>query len=218
MASQDDDQPRRDREGIVIEFNVAIRSMTGSSCAPTSFDHLGIASTRRHHPQSLCERPGLAGRISDRLGPVLDRLYGGIGRIVQLYQSWEPVDPEKWVTGGYASVRVNSRMRGVHRAGSTSRHPGDPRLLRLRRSGGEPALVQRQSRARRFSYYAINQWQVAALQPPHLAAICVWEGAFPTGTARSPPWRDPHDVHRDWFETQVRSVQHGLGDRGPRTA
>ncbi len=28
-----------------------------------------------------------------------------------------------------------------------------------------------------ISYYAMNQWQVAALQPPHLAAMCVWEGA-----------------------------------------
>ena len=28
-----------------------------------------------------------------------------------------------------------------------------------------------------ISYYAMNQWQVAARQPPHLAAICVWEGA-----------------------------------------
>ncbi len=28
-----------------------------------------------------------------------------------------------------------------------------------------------------ISYYAMNQWQVAAQQPPHLAAICVWEGA-----------------------------------------
>ena len=28
-----------------------------------------------------------------------------------------------------------------------------------------------------ISYYAINQWQVAALQPPNLRAMCVWEGA-----------------------------------------
>src|SRR5471032_2770042 len=27
------------------------------------------------------------------------------------------------------------------------------------------------------SYYAINQWHVASLQPPHLAAMCIWEGA-----------------------------------------
>ena len=28
-----------------------------------------------------------------------------------------------------------------------------------------------------ISYYGINQWQVASLQPPHLAAMCIWEGA-----------------------------------------
>ena len=28
-----------------------------------------------------------------------------------------------------------------------------------------------------ISYYAENQWQAAALQPKHLAAICLWEGA-----------------------------------------
>ena len=28
-----------------------------------------------------------------------------------------------------------------------------------------------------ISYYAINQWHVASLQPPHLAAMCIWEGA-----------------------------------------
>jgi hypothetical protein len=27
-----------------------------------------------------------------------------------------------------------------------------------------------------ISYYASNQWRVAALPPPHLAAMCVWEG------------------------------------------
>src|SRR5438309_3462012 len=28
-----------------------------------------------------------------------------------------------------------------------------------------------------ISYFAMNQWQAAALGPPHLAAMCVWEGA-----------------------------------------
>ncbi|NCX49179.1 MAG: CocE/NonD family hydrolase, partial [Gammaproteobacteria bacterium] len=28
-----------------------------------------------------------------------------------------------------------------------------------------------------ISYYAINQWQVAELQPPNLAAMSIWEGA-----------------------------------------
>ena len=33
------------------------------------------------------------------------------------------------------------------------------------------------------SYYAMSQWLAAARQPPHLAAILVWEGA--------------HDFYRD---------------------
>ncbi|MGQ0652816.1 MAG: CocE/NonD family hydrolase [Betaproteobacteria bacterium] len=57
-----------------------------------------------------------------------------------LYQSWEVVDPEKWVPEG--GVQPSSRgkvgLNGV-------------------------------------SYFG-TQWHVASLQPPHLAAICVWEG------------------------------------------
>ena len=28
-----------------------------------------------------------------------------------------------------------------------------------------------------ISYYAMNQWHVAPLKPPHLAALCIWEGS-----------------------------------------
>jgi len=36
-----------------------------------------------------------------------------------------------------------------------------------------------------ISYYAINQWHVAQLQPPHLTAMIPWEGAA--------------DMYRDWY-------------------
>ena len=67
-----------------------------------------------------------------------------------LYQSWEVVDPEKWVPHGYACVRVDSRGAG--------RSPGfidhfSPRetqgLLRLHRVGRRAAVVERQGRAQR---------------------------------------------------------------------
>ena len=66
-----------------------------------------------------------------------------------------------------------------------------------------------------ISYYAINQWQVAGLQPPHLAAICVWEGAG--------DWYRDKNHHggilcafqTNWYDMQVKTVQHGLGDNGP---
>lgn len=133
------------------------------------------------------------------------------------YQAWEVVDPEKWVPEGYAIVRVDSRGAG--------RSPGlidhfSPRETRDFYQVIEWAASQPWSTGKvglnGISYYAINQWQVAAEAPPHLTAICAWEGAA--------------DFYRDmthhggilctffpnWYDMQVKTVQYGLGDRGPR--
>jgi predicted acyl esterase len=94
------------------------------------------------------------------------------------YQNWEVVDPEKWVPDGYACVRVDSRGCGCS--------PGyidhfSPRETRDFYNCIEWAGVQPWSNGKvglnGVSYYAINQWHVASLQPPHLAAMCIWEGA-----------------------------------------
>ena len=81
-----------------------------------------------------------------------------------------------------------------------------------RRSRGAPA----RSGLNGISYYAMNQWHVAALHPPHLAAMCVWEGAADF-------YRDAtyHGgilllVLANWYGKQVTVVQHGVGERGPR--
>jgi predicted acyl esterase len=57
---------------------------------------------------------------------------------------------------------------------------------------------------------------VAALHPPHLAAMCVWEGAadfYRDGTHHggilSSFWAN-------WYDQQVTVVQHGVGEKGPR--
>ena len=68
-----------------------------------------------------------------------------------------------------------------------------------------------------ISYYGINQWHVASLQPPHLAAMCIWEGAA--------DWYRDMTHHggilctfwANWYDMQVKTVQHGLGERGPRS-
>jgi predicted acyl esterase len=134
------------------------------------------------------------------------------------YQNWEVVDPEKWVPDGYACVRVDSRGAG--------RSPGLLDLWSLREAQDfakciEWAAAQAWSNGKvglnGISYYGMNQWQTAALQPPHLAAICIWEGAA--------------DYYRDmthhggiyctfpdtWFPSQVTSVQHGKGTKGYRS-
>ena len=68
-----------------------------------------------------------------------------------------------------------------------------------------------------ISYYAMNQWQVAALQPPHLAAICVWEGAADYYRDLSHHGGILCTFGRAWFPSQVIRVQHGRGTRGYRS-
>jgi uncharacterized protein len=133
------------------------------------------------------------------------------------YQNWETVDPEKWVPDGYVVIRVDSRGAG--------RSPGyldifSPRETRDYYQCIEWAAAQPWCTGKvgllGVSYYAINQWQVAALQPPHLAAICPWEGG-------SDFYRDftrhggiLNVFVRQWYPPQVAGVQHGVGERGPR--
>jgi hypothetical protein len=131
------------------------------------------------------------------------------------YQNWEVVDPEKWVPDGYAVVRVDSR--------GTGRSPGYIDVFSPRETEDLVACIEWAGTRpwstgkvglNGISYYAINQWHAASRQPEHLAAICVWEGAA--------------DFYRDmthhggilctfwanWYDMQVKTVQHGIGDRG----
>jgi len=133
------------------------------------------------------------------------------------YQNWEVVDPEKWIPDGYVVVRVDSRGAGWS--------PGfldlwSPRETRDFAECIEWAAAQPWSNGKiglaGISYYAINQWQVSALKPPHLRAMVAWEGAA--------------DFYRDlsyhggilcqfvakWYPIQINTVQYGVGERSRR--
>jgi predicted acyl esterase len=134
------------------------------------------------------------------------------------YQAWEVVDPERWVPDGYAVVRVDSR--------GTGRSPGyidpwSPRETRDLYDCIEWAARQTWSNGKvglnGISYYAINAWQAAARQPPHLAAVCAWEGA-------ADHYRDVcyHggifcEFLTNWYARGVIPMQHGYGERSPRS-
>jgi uncharacterized protein len=135
-----------------------------------------------------------------------------------LYQNWEVVDPEKWVPHGYACVRVDSRGCG--------RSPGyvDPFSPRETRDfaaciawAGEQPWSSGKVGLNGISYYAINQWQVASLQPSHLAAICAWEGAAEWYRDTSHHGGIYCTFWQNWYDMQVKTVQYGLGARGPRS-
>ncbi|MEP9380259.1 CocE/NonD family hydrolase [Aquabacter sp. CN5-332] len=132
------------------------------------------------------------------------------------YQAWEVVDPEKWVPDGYVCIRVDSRGVG--------RSPGVIDIWSLREAQDlaqcvEWAGVQPWSSGKvglnGISYYAENQWQAAALQPKHLAAICTWEGAADF-------YRDMahhggifcNGFTHDWSTAQVYPLQNGKGANG----
>jgi predicted acyl esterase len=68
-----------------------------------------------------------------------------------------------------------------------------------------------------ISYYGINQWHVASLQPPHLAAMCVWEGAADWYRDMTHHGGILSTFWGNWYDMQVKSVQYGLGARGPRS-
>ncbi len=140
------------------------------------------------------------------------------------YQNWELVDPEKWVPDGYACVRVDSRGAG--------RSPGHLDVWSAREAQDlyqcvEWAGTQGWSNGKvginGISYYAMNQWNVGALKPPHLAALCIWEGSSDYYRELCRHGGILCDFLNSWHPRQVASVQHGVGDarrqkRGDRRA
>lgn len=134
------------------------------------------------------------------------------------YQSWEVVDPEKWVPDGYVVIRVDSRGCG--------RSPGFVDHLSPRETQDfyeciEWAAAQPWSSGKvglsGVSYYGMNQWLVASRQPPHLAAMCIWEGASDWYRDATHHGGIVNTFWAHWYDIQVKSVQNGLGLRGPRS-
>src|SRR3981189_3491504 len=133
-----------------------------------------------------------------------------------LYQSWEVVDPEKWVPHGYVCVRVDSRGAGCS--------PGfidhfSPRETKDFYDCIEWAGMQPWSNGKvglnGISYYGINQWHVASLAPAHLAAMCIWEGAADWYRDMTHHGGILSTFWANWYDMQVKTVQYGLGERGP---
>lgn len=134
------------------------------------------------------------------------------------YQSWEVVDPEKWVPRGYACVRVDSRGAG--------RSPGfidhwSPResqdFAQCIEWAGTQAWSNGKVGVNGISYYAINAWHVACQQPKHLAAICAWEGGADFYRDMNYHGGIPCTFAKNWYDMQVKTVQYGLGENGPKS-
>jgi predicted acyl esterase len=134
------------------------------------------------------------------------------------YQNWELVDPEKWVPDGYACVRVDSRGSG--------RSPGVLDVWSAREAqdiyecvewAGTQGWSSGKVGINGISYYAMNQWNAGALKPPHLAALCIWEGACDYYRDLCRHGGILSDFLNTWHPRQVAGVQHGVGNRGAKS-
>jgi len=134
------------------------------------------------------------------------------------YQSWEVADPEKWVPDGYVCVRVDSRGAGRSPGYLSHNNARENRdfYLCIEWTAAQPWCSGKVG-LNGISYYASSQWRAAATQPPHLAAICVWEGWVDN-------YRDSNRhggilcvFRKNWQDMQVKTVQHGVGERGAKS-
>ena len=102
------------------------------------------------------------------------------------YLRHEAPDPERWVPKGYIIMLVDARGAGKSPG---YLNPWSQQEARDYYDSIEWAGVQPWSNGKvgllGISYYAMTQWMVAALRPPHLAAILPWEGS--------------EDFYREWM-------------------
>ena len=199
------DVPVTARDGVVLRADVFRPAREGRFPALLSYGPYGKGLAFQDGNASAWERMATA---------FPDTAAGSSNR----YQNWEVPDPEKWVPDGYVIIRIDSRGAG--------RSPGflDPWSQReqldvydcIEWAAAQPWCDGKVG-MNGISYYAMNQWYVAALQPPHLAAICVWEGA-------ADYYRDVcrhGGIYSQFLENlyprALLRVQHGLGERGLRS-
>jgi predicted acyl esterase len=165
--------------GIEVDWDVPVKVRDGTILRANVFRPKGDAAVpviMSAHPYGKDKIPART-----RSGRGLDlqyRLFPQPHPIeLSEWTSWEAPDPAFWVPRGYAVLNVD--LRG----GGTAEGVGD--LFSDQEAIDyydviEWAGAQSWSSGRvgltGVSYLAISEYKVAALRPPHLAAICPWEG------------------------------------------
>ena len=208
------------RDGMRIDWDVPIEMDDGTGAARRRLP----ARRRRplpgdHELRPVRQGPRLPGGLQDRLGDHVPRESRRGGRHLQQV-------PE---LGGGRSGEVGAATAtsasASTRAAPAARPAISPTTTRARRAtihqciewAAQQPWCSGKVGLNGISYYATNQWRAAASQPPHLAAICVWEGWVDS-------YRDGNrhggivcTFRKNWQDMQVKTVQHGVGERGAKS-
>ena len=165
--------------GMIVQNDVRIPMMDGMGLLanvyrPSAPGRYPVIVTISSYGKDVRPTAAISGQLSQELK--VNPAFCSQGSSCK-YLTFETPDPERWVPDGYVIVNVDSRGAG--------RSPGyldpySPQETRDYYDAIEWAGVQPWSNGKigllGLSYYAVVQWQVAALRPPHLAAIIPWEG------------------------------------------
>ncbi len=208
------------RDGMRIDWDAPIRMDDGVVLRADVYRPLGdgkypVVLSYGPYAKGLSFQEGYKGNWARLTKAAPEVLQGSSNK----YQNWELVDPEKWVPDGYICLRIDSRGAG--------RSPGyldvwSPRetqdLYQCVEWAGTQAWSNGKVGIHGISYYAMNQWTVGALDPPHLAALCIWEGSSDYYRELCRHGGILSDFLNSWHPRQVASVQHGVGTRGAKSA
>ena len=207
------------RDGMQIDWDAAIRMDDGVVMRADVFRPLGagqypVILSYGPYAKGLSFQEGYKSQWSRLIKAAPEVLEGSSNK----YQNWELVDPEKWVPDGYACVRVDSRGSG-RSAGVldvwSAREAQD--IYQCVEWAGTQGWSNGKVGINGISYYAMNQWNAGALRPPHLAALCIWEGSCDYYRELCRHGGILSDFLNTWYPRQVASVQHGVGDRGAKS-
>lgn len=131
------------------------------------------------------------------------------------YMNWETPDPERWVRDGYVIVRIDSRGAGRSEGRLDCWSPREARDIYncIELLAGQPYCSGKVGMLG-ISYYAVTQWAAAALNPPHLAAICPVEGANDMYREIGRHGGMISNFAETWWARQVDRLLHGRGENG----
>jgi len=207
------------RDGMRIEWDVPIRMDDGlvlrcDVFRPEKEGRYPVILSYGPYAKGLAFQDGYPSAWQRMVAEHPDVAHGSTNK----YQNWEVVDPEKWVPDGYACVRVDSRGAGRSPGHIDHFSPRETRdfYLCIEWAGVQPWASGKVG-LNGISYYGINQWHVASLAPPHLAAMCIWEGAADWYRDMTHHGGILSTFWANWYDMQVKTVQYGLGERGPRS-
>jgi len=163
---------QREKQGILIEKDVAIVMRDGAKLYANIYRPKG----RTGLPAIICYAPfGKHPHIDMRT------TFAGSGVPFDKLSDetiFEVFDPLRWGKDGYALVIVDGRGNWSSEGQALFFGPEEARdgYDVVEWAAGQPWSNGKIGWGA-VSYYAMTAWEVAALKPPHLAAIMPWEGA-----------------------------------------